>query len=213
MGANLSSLKAVRTSSELKSFLSEDTIEDEAIQNLLQFHIKPPKTIEECKSLVEICTELKNEIPKESSKNLAALVEVTANPDISETLDDESLKIIHNGLFFIKWFCLTHSDDSEKLLDIKVEIEAMIIPFLIKIITTLAITDKTYHIVLEAADILAILVEISPKIDFFENEKNLIIALLKNFTSQTPAPVFPFGQPSGFGHAIASGMWSVMTVG
>jgi len=213
MGANLSSLKAVRNSEELKIFLGEDSIEDAAIQDLLQFQIKPPKTIEDCKSLVEICRELKDEIPNESTKNLTALVEITANPDISETLDDDSLKVIYNGLFFIKWFCLTYSDDSEKLLDVKLEIEALMVPFLIKVITNVEITDKTYHIALEACDILAILIEISPKIDLFENDKNLVTSLLKNFTAQIPAPVFPFVQPSGFGHALASGMWSVMTVG
>jgi len=213
MGANLSSLKAVRNSEELKTFLGEDSIEDAAIQDLLQFQIKPPKTIEDCKSLVEICRELKDEIPNESTKNLTALVEITANPDISETLDDDSLKVIYNGLFFIKWFCLTYSDDSEKLLDVKLEIEALMVPFLIKVITNVEITDKTYHIALEACDILAILIEISPKIDLFENDKNLVTSLLKNFTAQIPAPVFPFVQPSGFGHALASGMWSVMTVG
>ena len=213
MGANLSSLKGVKSSPELKTFFSDEALEDEAIHEFLKFHIKPPKTIEECKSLVEICTELKKEMTTENTKNLTALVEVTANPDISDTMDIDSLQTIHNGLFFVKWLFLTYSDDKDKLLDVKMEIEALIVPFLIKILTSVSITASTYHIVMEASDLLGILLDISPKISFFENEKKIIQSLLKNFVDQQPAPVFPFGQSSGFGHALASGMWSVMTVG
>ena len=213
MGPKLSTLKDVRNSAELKTFLGENAIEEDAVRDLLQFQIKPPKTIEECKSLVNLCRDLKNEIPQVSSKNLPSLVEITAIPDISPISDEESLKTVFNGLFFIKWFCIAYSDDTEKLLDIKLDIEALMVPFLIRVITGLEIVDKTYHIILEACDILAILLDISPKLDLFDNEKSLVAALLKNFISQTPAPVFPFQQPSGLGHALASGMWAVMTVG
>merc|ERR1719376_967594 len=159
---------------QLRTFLGENAIEEDAVRDLLQFQIKPPKTIEDCKFLVKICRDLKNETPKESSKNLPSLVEMTAIPDISETSDEESLKTVFNGLFFIKWFCLAYSDDNDKLLDVKLDIEAIMVPFLIRVIPSLEIVDKTYHIILEACDILAILLDISPKMDLFDNEKSLI---------------------------------------
>ena len=85
--------------------------------------------------------------------------------------------------------------------------------FLINLITKLEVTNENYHLVMEATDILTIASYAADTLEVLGVEKELITRLLVNFIAQKPSPVFPYGLPSGVGHALASGMWSVVTIG
>ena len=208
MGVGISSFKNVSSSAELKKFFSDETLDEDDIENLLNFYLKPPKTIEELRSLKDACKELQIEVGSGNAKNFTALVDYLVN-----LKDDDDLRIPYNGLFIIKWFLLIISDANDELHEIIKSSEKDLLTFVNSILVNKDINEKNYHLALEASNILEILIDVSPEAASIKEGKELITKLLLNFISQKPAPVFPFQQPPGIGYTLASGMWSVMTVG
>ena len=122
-----------------------------------------------------------------------------------------------NGLYLIAWILklLTKQDpeDNLNLGELFPDENRLVtfIGYLTSNIIDIETSNTTYHVLLESTIILlTLLMHTNVQI---QSSNSLITAILNRFIKQQPAPVFPFEQASGLGFALASGVWSVMTVG
>ena len=122
-----------------------------------------------------------------------------------------------NGLYLIAWILklLTKQDpeDNLNLGELFPDENRLVtfIGYLTSNIIDIETSNSTYHVLLESTIILlTLLMHTSVQI---QSSNSLITAILNRFIKQQPAPVFPFEQAGGLGFALASGVWSVMTVG
>ena len=214
---------------ELEMFLCGEEMSEEQVMSLLDFKIRPAKSWEEEKCVYDSCLEMKEmvtnnkryELPEEfgvqhcglNMENIFVLLEILADFDVLTNISKEDTLILHNGLFFFKWIISSYPENIGAIQSNYSETWNKFSTLLLNVITKLEVFNENYHLVMEATDILTIASYAADTLDVIGVEKELITSLLKNFIAQKPAPVFPYNLPSGVGHALASGMWSVMTVG
>ena len=203
-------------------------MEEERIVNLLKFSIKPIKSAREENDFNNACQLFKTESnkvrklgdkkcstleEKSPDNNICLLLEILSDFNIATNSTEEDLLFLHNGVFFVKWLFCTYSEDIGKVLRLHDQTCKTFVDLLVTLISSIEVTKETYHVVMEATDILSIVSYSTGLLNVQGKEEALMQSLLRNFIAQEPAPVFPFGLSSSIGFNLAAGMWSIMTVG
>ena len=188
-------------------------MDEASIINLLKFKIRPVKGLDEEKLFTAACEKIKENTNQQVEGNLGVILEILADFDVFTNNSSEEVWFLHNGLFFVKWLFRTYPELIGDITSQYHETQKKFFSLLVNIISKVEVTDESYHLVMEATDILTIVSCSTNHLEVLGMEMALMNSLLHNFIGQKPAPVFPFGLPSGVGHALASGMWSVMTIG
>jgi len=213
MGGKNSILQWEDPGDELVMFLTGEQMDEEAIMKLLKFKIRPVRSMAEEESFHAVCSHIKANVNQQMNENLGKILEILADFDVFTNTSVEEVWFLHNGVFFIKWLFNTYSELIGEIITSYPEVKKKFLKLLVNIISKVEVTDQSYHLVMEATDILSIVSYSTNHLEVLGMETLLMKSLLVNLCAQKSAPVFPFGLKSGMGHAIASGMWTVMTAG
>ena len=172
MGAGSSTLQGDDPGEELKMFLKGEDTNEEQLTSLLSFMIRPVKSLAEEKSFSASCLKIKENVEQErkqtlqiglglgqsksTMENICVLMEMLADFDISTNSTTQEIWFLHNGLFFVKWLFSSYPDHVGHIMGTHSEIQKKFFTLLVTIVTTVEVTDESYHMVMEATDILRI---------------------------------------------------------